>query len=134
MPRRAWSSRNMLGLLKIVIALAVASSFTHLLCAQDAPSPFYDYRGESPGTIHKITVADLPAPSPEKSGVASPEPQRRPADAIPRTLPGFKVNLFATGFDEPREMRTAPNGDIFLADTRAGEIRVFRGITEGGKA
>jgi len=36
--------------------------------------------------------------------------------------------------DNPRELRTAPNGDVFLADMHSGEIRVFRGLARDGKA
>jgi len=35
--------------------------------------------------------------------------------------------------DNPRLIRTAPNGDFFLAESSKGEIKVFRGITEDGK-
>jgi len=48
--------------------------------------------------------------------------------------PGFKVELYAQGFTEPRLIRTAPNGDLFLADSRAGEVKVLRGVTADGKA
>lgn len=48
--------------------------------------------------------------------------------------PGFKVELFATGLTNPRVMRRAPNGDIFLAETSVGRIRIFRGMTSDGKA
>jgi glucose/arabinose dehydrogenase len=34
--------------------------------------------------------------------------------------------LFAEGLSGPRQMRVAPNGDIFVAETRAGRIRVLR--------
>jgi len=40
--------------------------------------------------------------------------------------PGFKVELFAEGLSGPRIIRVAPNGDVFVAETRAGRIRVFR--------
>ena len=30
-------------------------------------------------------------------------------------------------------IRTAPNGDIFVAETEAGKIMVFRGMTAEGK-
>src|SRR3984957_7396538 len=33
----------------------------------------------------------------------------------------------------PRVIRIAPNGDMFLAETGAGQIRVFRGVTAEGK-
>jgi glucose/arabinose dehydrogenase len=41
--------------------------------------------------------------------------------------PGFEVSLFASGLDMPRTLRTAPNGDVFLAESGAGVIRVFSG-------
>jgi glucose/arabinose dehydrogenase len=116
-----------LRFLPVIVLLVI------LFCAADANSPFYDYRGESPGTTHKIAVNDLPAPHATPSGVASPDPVSRPANAMPKALPGFSVNIFASGLNNPRELRTAPNGDLFLADQDGGEIKVFRGITSDGK-
>jgi len=113
--------------------LAAVAMFTVLFCAADAGSPFYGYREESPGTTHKITVNDLPAPHATPPGEASPEPVPRPANAMPKVLPGFKVNIFASDLDVPRELRAAPNGDIFLAETDKGEIKVFHGLTADGK-
>lgn len=97
-------------------------------------APFTDFRYEKPGTVRKITVADLPKPFATESARNGAEVVPRPQNAWPVALPGFKVELFATGLDNPRLLRTAPNGDIFLAEMRAGEIRVFRGITSDGKA
>jgi len=121
--------------LQALLAIAIVPGVHYTaLYAADSASPFYDYRAESPGTVHKITVNDLPSPSNPKSGVASPEAQPRPADAVPKTLPGFKVNLFASDLDHPREMRTAPNGDVFVAESERGEIKIFRGVGKDGKA
>ena len=39
----------------------------------------------------------------------------------PIAPPGFKVELFATDLNEPRAMVTAPNGDIFLAESHRRE-------------
>jgi len=113
--------------------LGVAAVSLLIVFAADPPSPFYDYTGESPGTTHKITVSDLPAPSSQHVGVASPEPQPRPEGAMPKTLPGFKVNIFASDLTNPRELRAAPNGDIFLAEMDKGDIKVFRGVTKDGR-
>ena len=85
-----------------------------IISAGDTASPFYDFHGESPGTVHKITVNDLPAPNATPSGVASPEPEQRPANATLKTLPGFKVSLFASGLDNPRELRAAPSQALVL--------------------
>jgi glucose/arabinose dehydrogenase len=60
---------------------------------------------------------------------------RRPESAIPRAPAGFKVDIYvASGLTNPRQIRRAPNGDIFVADTGGGAIRIFRGITADGKA
>jgi glucose/arabinose dehydrogenase len=95
---------------------------------------FSDYRQEHPGTIHKITLADLPAPNATKSVDNGPDLVSRPAHAWPQTLPGFKVQLYAAGLNNPRLIRTAPNGDVFLAESHRGEVKVFRGITADGRA
>ena len=42
--------------------------------------------------------------------------------------------MYAQGFREPRLMRTAPNGDIFLADSHGDKIVVLRGVGPDGKA
>jgi glucose/arabinose dehydrogenase len=100
------------------------------------PAAYSDYRTEKPGVFRKITVADLPAPYATHS-VTNP-PSRivpRPADAWPQVPQGFAVQLYASGsFLEPRLIRTAPNGDVFLADSSAGEIKVLHGLTKDGKA
>jgi len=104
--------------------------------AQPAPSaqgPFTDFRYEKPGTTHKITPKDLPAPYATSSSWNWPWVKERPENAWPQAPAGFKVELFATGLDEPRKIVTAPNGDIFLAESRKGEVKIFRGITADGK-
>ena len=96
-------------------------------------APFTDYRYEKPGTVHHITVQDLPAPYATESATSGPKIVARPQNAWPKAPKGFKVELFATGLNNPRLMRTAPNGDIFLAETNGGNIKVLRGITADGK-
>jgi glucose/arabinose dehydrogenase len=95
--------------------------------------PFTDYRFEKPGVTRHITVQDLPAPYATESATNGPKLVARPTDAWPKAPEGFKVELYAAGLNNPRLMRTAPNGDIFLAETSAGDIKVFRGITPDGK-
>lgn len=102
----------------------------------DAPAPtppFTDFRYESPGATRKITPADLPAPYATRSVGNGPRMVPRPADAWPKAPPGFKVELFAQDLKNPRQIRRAPNGDIFVAETSAGRIRVLRGIGADGK-
>jgi glucose/arabinose dehydrogenase len=96
-------------------------------------APFTDYRFEKPGEIRKITVRDLPAPFATASAANGPRIVARPEGAWPQVPAGFKVEEYAAGLENPRLIRTAPNGDVFVAETKAGDIRVFRGITSGGK-
>ena len=96
-------------------------------------APFTDYRFEKPGNIRKIAVADLPAPFATPSSPNAPEVVQRPANAWPKAPAGFKVQLYVTGLNNPRLIRTAPNGDFFVAESDPGDIKVFRGITGAGK-
>ena len=96
-------------------------------------APFTDYRYEKPGTSRRIQLGDLPAPFASESASNGPKIVARPENAKLQVPEGFKVELFATGLNNPRLMRVAPNGDIFLAETSAGNIKVFRGMTADGK-
>ena len=44
----------------------------------------------------------------------------------------FRCRLYATGLHNPRLLRAAPNGDVFLAESSAGNIKVLRGIDAKG--
>lgn len=98
------------------------------------PPPFFDYSMQHSGAVHKITVADLPQPDPAGAVDSHATMVERPKDAWPQAPAGFKVELYANGVKNPRLIRTAPNGDLFLADSRAGEILVYRGVGKDGKA
>jgi glucose/arabinose dehydrogenase len=95
--------------------------------------PFTDFRYEQPGSVRKITVKNLPQPYATHSAENGPQLVARPENVWPKAPAGFKVELFATGLDNPRTLRTAPNGDIFLAESDAGDIRIFRGMTADQK-
>jgi glucose/arabinose dehydrogenase len=112
---------------------AAPAARTAKLTAPPPDPPFTDFRYEEPGKVRKITVKDLPAPHATASSDNGPDIVPRPSDAWPKTVEGFKVELYATGLENPRLMRTAPNGDIFLAESQAGRVRVFRGLTSDGK-
>jgi glucose/arabinose dehydrogenase/cytochrome c5 len=96
-------------------------------------APFTDFRFEKPGTVRKITLDDLPAPFATPSAPNGPKLVPRPEGAWPQVPDGFKVGLFASGFEEPRLIRNAPNGDLFIAE-KGGTIKVIRGTTAKGEA
>ena len=88
-----------------------------------------------PGMAHKITAADLPKPGATPSGnTPGGRGAVRPPDAMPQAPAGFKVSIYVSeGLTNPRQIRVAPNGDYFVADTSAGEVKIFRGISADGK-
>jgi glucose/arabinose dehydrogenase len=110
-----------------------ADMSTSKLKASPPTPPFTDFRYEKPGTTRKITVKDLPQPYATQSSDNGPKLVARPENVWPSTLPGFKVELYASGLDNPRTLVTAANGDIFLTESDPGRIRVFRGLTSDGK-
>lgn len=120
-----------------VLALAVPAP-SRAAGQQDAAkqpqSPFSDYRTERPGARHKITLADLPPPFATKSVDNGPKLIPRPAGAMPQAPPGYAVTLYAEGLENPRLIRTAPNGDVFVVESRPGRVKVLRGAGAGGKA
>lgn len=97
-------------------------------------SPFSDYRTERPGAVHRITVADLPPPFETEAVRNPPELVPQPEGVLPQTLPGYVVTLYAEGLENPRLIRTAPNGDVFVAESRPGRMKVIRGLTDDGRA
>ena len=113
--------------------IAQSPAVTSPITTPPPQAPFTDFRYEEPGKSRKITLADLPAPYATSSAGNAPTLVARPDGALPKAPPGFKVNLYADGFDTPRVIRVAPNGDIFLAESGNGQIRVFRGMTADGK-
>src|SRR3984885_1603556 len=87
---------------------------------------FGDWRTDAPGVRRLITPADLPAPFATRSTANMSQHEAWTEADVPKAPLGFAVDLFATGLNMPRVIRVAPNGDIFLAETEAGRVRVFR--------
>jgi glucose/arabinose dehydrogenase len=56
----------------------------------------------------------------------------RPQNAWPKAPAGFEVTLYTTGLDNPRRIRRAPNGDLFVAEVSTGKVVIFRGIDSAG--
>ena len=86
---------------------------------------FGDWRADRPGVRRLIKPRDLPPPQPKES-VANMVRVVQRTDQKPIVPSGFAVELFASGLAGPRIIRTAPNGDIFVAESRAGRITVLR--------
>lgn len=116
--------------LAAVLAFAAAAP-RNILTGEKAFAGFSDVKA---GTWRHITAADLPKPGATPSANNGARVVPRPANAWPAAPAGFKVDIFATGLQNPRLIRRAPNGDLFLAETTGrGSIKIFRGMTADGK-
>ena len=136
---KPWVSRprTFLGMLGTVFALATGFG------GADEPSPrrevltgkaaLGDWTTDAPGVRRRITIDDLPPPFDTPSANKGPRIVARPEGAWPRVPKGFKVTEFAKGLQQPRVIVTAPNGDLFLAESEAGRIRVLRDADHDGK-
>jgi glucose/arabinose dehydrogenase len=75
--------------------------------------------------LFALTFQQLPAPFETPWNRAIPTVVERPEGVRPTVPDGFEVRIFAEGLSDPRRMELAPNGDVFVAESRAGEIVVL---------
>ena len=87
---------------------------------------FGGFRNDAPGVRRRIAVTDLPAPFATESARNNAKVVDRPEGAEPKLPPGFHATLFAKGLTQPRLLRVAPNGDLFVVESDAKQIRVLR--------
>jgi glucose/arabinose dehydrogenase len=95
---------------------------------------FGDWTKDGPGIRRRLTPTDLPPPFASRSAGNGPRVVSRPSGATPKVPSGFKVELFAAGLVEPRLLRTAPNGDVFVTETQSGNIKILRAGGAGATA
>jgi glucose/arabinose dehydrogenase len=88
-------------------------------------SPAAWAQADKPGTVHRIS-ANLPPPYATPPAANAPRIVRQPAGVALAAPPGFTVTAFLTGLARPRTLQTAPNGDIFVAESGAGRVTVVR--------
>ena len=119
----------------IFATAALLAGLGHL-SAQTGPltgdAAFGDWRSDKPGVSRLIRPGDLPKPGATASSTNVSRVVARPPSAMPLVPAGFRAELFAEGLSGPRQMRVAPNGDVFIAETGAGRIRVLRAV--GGES
>ncbi len=132
--------RRFLTLLVPVPVLLLASlAFAQTGEVRTGAAAFADWTADAPGVRRHIKPSDLPPPPPT---VADPEKKiannatvaDRPPGALPKVPDGFEVEVFASGFKQPRTLRVAPNGDVFLAESEGGRVLVFRASAGGASA
>jgi glucose/arabinose dehydrogenase len=125
-----------LATLPAVGPVAEETVVSHVQASSNTASDPGDWRNDAPGVRHSVSLDMLPAPFATTSAGNGPKVVDRPTGAALSVPPGFTVQLFASGLSGPRLMRTAPNGDLFIAETRRDRIRVLRaadGASEPGQ-
>jgi glucose/arabinose dehydrogenase len=114
----------------IAVIIAAAAEKDAVLTGKAAMG---DWTSDAPGVTRKITVQDLPPPGSNALAINRARVVDRPAEAQPKVPPGFKIELYASGFRDPRFLLGAPNGDIFVVESRANQIKVLRDTNGDGK-
>ena len=110
--------------------LSPGASNREALTAATANDPGH-WRRSKPGMTYRIEVDTLPKPHATPSSANFPRTVPVPADVRLSAPEGFIVKPFATQLGGPRTIRVAPNGDIFVAETRSGRITVMRATVNG---
>ena len=114
----------------VVVAPAVVAPAmpSRALTGKDALG---DWTTDAPGVRRKITLPDLPAAYDTPSVDNGPRMIPAPDGAMPRVPAGFAVEKWATNLNNPRKIVTAPNGDLFIAESGPGQIRILRKGADG---
>jgi len=120
-----------LAVTALLLATSAIPAVAQTQPAKIGPAAYGDWRVDAPGVIRFIRPGDMPAPYASPSAAERASITTRPADLLPKAPPGFTVSLFASGLAMPRAMRVAPNGDVFLSESGAGRIRIFRPQADG---
>lgn len=129
------SSMRLVTVLVAVLSLAACAQAGEV---HTGAAALAGWKSDAPGVRRHIKPSDLPAPvtgaDPEKSIASRVAVVAPPSGALPKVPEGFAVQVFATGLKQPRTLRVAPNGDIFLSESGTGRVLVFRAGASGAPA
>lgn len=124
-------TRHLAATACIALALLALCPRVSAQIVRTGPDAYGDWHSDAPGVMRKITPADLPAPGATESTANRSKVVPKPEGAALKTMPGFQVEAFVTGMRGARVLRTAPNGDIFLALSRPeGKIVTIRAAAD----
>jgi glucose/arabinose dehydrogenase len=112
-------------LVTCTLAAALLSVMAVPMCAMAA---------DHPGQKFQISPANLPRPYATPALGNQSDVIPRPPGALPEVPQGFAISVYADRLTDARWMAVAPNGDVFLAEPKAGKITVLRDGNGDGKA
>ena len=108
-----------------------------LIACGQTRQPAAEQNAKSPANSslahYEIKPDSLPPPNATGSAVNPPRVVPMPEGARFALPPGFEVAAYAEGnLEEPRWLALAPNGDVFVAESRAGRITILRDANKDG--
>ena len=109
----------------VLLSLLVLTTVPAAADVLTGSAAFGDWRADRPGVARLIRPQDLPPPMATPSVAESTRVVPRPDGGRPRVPAEFDVSLFAEGLVSPRTLRAAPNGDMFVVESRAGRVSVL---------
>ena len=113
--------------LTILVAVALA-------CAREAAQAPVAVAADAAMRHYDIRFEQLPPPFATPSAGNPPIVTPRPAGAMLHLPPGFSINEYASGLDDPRAMLLLTNGDVLLAEPGAGHVLLLRDANHDGIA
>ena len=111
--------------------IAVSLGSLHAQEVRTGAAAFGTWEGDAPGVSRHIRPTDMPRPTLIDNDPEEPDFRRlakvvqAPQGKVPDVPKGFAVQVFARGLEQPRVIRIAPNGDIFVAESGSGRVLVF---------
>ena len=133
---------NMLFPAAVVVAL-VATSLAEKALAQrsDARAPAPAAQSNDPALLpdqelgRRFIVKPDDLPPPKTGPLVAARPLTLPYQGqTPRLPEGFTATPFVTGLEHPRRLLVLPNGDVLVAEQRAGYVTLLRDADGDGKA
>lgn len=124
--------------LPLAFVLMTSVHAAHAQEVRTGADAFGTWEDDAPGVSRHIRPADLPPPTHTENDPEAPDFERMPkvVDApqgmAPDVPEGFTVQVFASGLSQPRVIRIAPGGDVFVAESGSGRVLVFPAASAGG--
>lgn len=137
-PQRVTGVRKIIHAARALLApVATMQLLALCACAQPTGRPQSDSSDDksSSGLGHyEIKPESLPPPYATEDATDPPNVVPRPSGAELHLPLGFEISTFAEdNFEMPRGLALAPNGDVFVTDSRAGRLIILRDKDGDGK-
>ena len=128
---KSFASTGGLLIVAFCIGIAAAPGDQTTAPVLKGSAAFGGFDQDRPGLRRLIQPQDVPPVT--RSTTASTQGATRPEGAVPKVPEEFSVALVASGLNGPRAINVAPNGDVFIGESRANRVRVLRLSPDDGK-